>query len=114
MPGREKTAAPAAPVATSTVASNTLANQPGGNQSRRPSSARDEPTDHSQPGSVQRPTRTRHADQLSQHIVKKGDTLEAIARRYGVTIDSLRRANKLRNHLIHPAQILVIPATSVP
>lgn len=48
-------------------------------------------------------------DDAAQHVVRKGDTLGAIARRYGVSIDSLRRANKLRNHLIHPAQILVIP-----
>jgi membrane-bound lytic murein transglycosylase D len=45
-----------------------------------------------------------------QHVVRKGDTLDAIARRYGVSVDSLRKANKLRNHVIHPAQVLVIPA----
>ncbi len=44
-----------------------------------------------------------------QHVVRKGDTLDAIARRYGVSVDSLRKANNLRNHLIHPAQVLVIP-----
>jgi membrane-bound lytic murein transglycosylase D len=43
------------------------------------------------------------------HVVRKGDTLDAIARRYGVSVDSLRRANNLRNHVIHPAQVLVIP-----
>ncbi len=48
-------------------------------------------------------------DEASQHVVRKGDTLDAIARRYGVSIDSLRKANKLRNHVIHPAQVLVIP-----
>lgn len=48
-------------------------------------------------------------DDAAQHVVRKGDTLDAIARRYGVSIDSLRKANKLRNHLIHPAQVLVIP-----
>lgn len=47
----------------------------------------------------------------AQHVVRKGDTLDAIARRYGVSVESLRRANNLRNHLIHPAQILVIPGS---
>lgn len=51
---------------------------------------------------------TKAAD-TGQHVVRKGDTLDAIARRYGVSVDSLRKANKLRNHLIHPAQVLVIP-----
>ena len=50
------------------------------------------------------------AGEAPKHVVKKGDTLDRIARRYGVSIDSLRRANNLRGHLIHPAQVLLIPA----
>ena len=49
-------------------------------------------------------------EEAGKHVVQKGDTLDAIARRYGVSVENLRRANNLRNHLIHPAQILVIPA----
>lgn len=101
VPGREKAqAAPAqtpapTPTPASTVAANTGI-----------------PAKASPPEN--RPAAAAAATALSQHVVQKGDTLDAIARRYGVTIDSLRRANKLRNHLIHPAQILVIPATAVP
>ena len=43
------------------------------------------------------------------HIVRSGETLGAIARRYGVSVTSLKRANGLRGHLIYPRQRLTIP-----
>lgn len=44
------------------------------------------------------------------HVVGQGDTLFAIARRYGVTVDDLRRANNLgSSDVIVPGQRLVIP-----
>lgn len=44
------------------------------------------------------------------HVVSKGQTLDAIARRHHVTVDSLREANELRRgQHIHPGLSLVIP-----
>ena len=43
-----------------------------------------------------------------QHRVSRGDTLTDIARRYGVSIDYLRRVNGLRSDTIHYGQQLVI------
>jgi membrane-bound lytic murein transglycosylase D len=44
------------------------------------------------------------------YVVKKGDTLNKIAKRHGVTVASLRQANGLKNRaVIHPNQRLVIP-----
>jgi len=43
------------------------------------------------------------------HTVRRGDSLYAIARRYGSTVASIRRANGLRRNLIHPGQSLVVP-----
>ncbi|MEZ5659273.1 MAG: LysM peptidoglycan-binding domain-containing protein [Burkholderiaceae bacterium] len=43
-----------------------------------------------------------------QHRVSRGDTLTDIARRYGVSIDYLRRVNGLRTDTIHYGQQLVI------
>ncbi len=44
------------------------------------------------------------------HVVGQGDTLFAIARRYGVTVDDLRRTNNLGgSDIIVPGQRLVIP-----
>ncbi len=49
------------------------------------------------------------ADASVFHIVRRGDTLTRIARRYGATIDALRRANGLSSSLIHPGQSLRVP-----
>lgn len=43
------------------------------------------------------------------HTVRKGDSLYAIARRYGSTVASIRRANGLHRNLIRPGQSLVVP-----
>lgn len=44
------------------------------------------------------------------HRVQRGDTLSAIASKYGVSVASLRAANKIRGSLIHPGQDLLITA----
>ena len=48
-------------------------------------------------------------DAVTLHVVRRGDTLERIARLYGATIGALRRANGLSSSLIHPGQSLRIP-----
>ena len=49
--------------------------------------------------------------QGSRYIVRPGDTLWAIARRYGVTVEQIARQNGVRNpDLIYPGQQLQIPA----
>lgn len=49
------------------------------------------------------------ARRAGQHLVRTGDSLSAIARRYRVTIAALRRQNHLRNDNIRPGQRLTIP-----
>ncbi len=44
------------------------------------------------------------------HRVRKGDTLYAIARAYGVPLAELKRANGLSGNLIHLDQELLVPA----
>jgi LysM repeat protein len=49
------------------------------------------------------------------HIVRPGETLSAIARRYGVSVWVLARANSLANPgLIVPGQVIVIPGAGSP
>lgn len=49
----------------------------------------------------------------NQYVVKKGDTLYAIAKSYGVTVQQLMTANKLTNaNLIKIGQVLTIPTTT--
>ena len=47
------------------------------------------------------------------HVVRSGDTLSAIARRYRVSVKSLMDLNALRNDLLVPGQRLRIRATKV-
>ena len=47
------------------------------------------------------------------YVVKKGDTVYKIAKRYGTTMEAIIAANNLRNpSLIYPGQILLIPKTT--
>jgi LysM repeat protein len=46
------------------------------------------------------------------HRVKKGDTLSALALRYGVSVADLKRANSLKSDLIRIGQVLVVPGKS--
>ena len=43
------------------------------------------------------------------HTVKKGDTLGAIARKYGIPYKMILSFNKLKNSIIYPKQTLIIP-----
>ncbi len=47
------------------------------------------------------------------HVVRSGDSLHTIARRYGSSVDEIRQANGLRGSLIHPGQELVVPRYGV-
>lgn len=49
--------------------------------------------------------------QAHTYCVQRGDTLSGIARRFGVSVQSLASANRLRNpHRIYAGQALWIPA----
>ncbi len=46
------------------------------------------------------------------HIVDQGETLYRISKRYGVTVEDIMKANKLRNTTIYVGQRLIIPNVS--
>jgi peptidoglycan lytic transglycosylase D len=48
------------------------------------------------------------AGRLVTYKVKRGDTLETVAKRHGVTIPSLRVANGIRAAMIKPGQMLLV------
>ena len=58
-----------------------------------------------------RPTARRSAGRgvTTAHRVGRGDTLSEIAQRYGVSVASLRTANRLKRAEIRPGQVLKIP-----
>lgn len=43
------------------------------------------------------------------YIVKKGDYLGKIARKYNTSVKAIKRANKLKSDIIYPGQKLIIP-----
>ncbi|RMH62661.1 MAG: LysM peptidoglycan-binding domain-containing protein [Bacteroidetes bacterium] len=46
---------------------------------------------------------------VSEHRVRRGETLGGIARKYGVSVAELRRANDIRGSLIRVGQELIVP-----
>jgi lipoprotein-anchoring transpeptidase ErfK/SrfK len=46
--------------------------------------------------------------QGGSHVVRRGDSLSAIAQRYGTTVQALMSVNRLRSTVIYPGQRLVI------
>jgi len=52
--------------------------------------------------------------QWMHHVVKRGDNLHEIARRYGVTVPVVRTANNLRSNLLRSGQDLLIPISARP
>jgi membrane-bound lytic murein transglycosylase D len=44
-----------------------------------------------------------------RHRVRRGETLSTIARRHGVSVAAIQRANNLKGSVIHPGATLVIP-----
>ena len=47
---------------------------------------------------------------MRYHVVKRGDTLFSLSRRYGVTLYSIRRENGLDSYNIRVGQVLRMPA----
>ncbi|SHE88255.1 LysM peptidoglycan-binding domain-containing protein [Alkalibacter saccharofermentans] len=64
------------------------------------------------PGTGTAPQPTPQPGTQVRYTVKAGDTLSAIARRYGVTVTQLANANNITNvNLIRVGQVLIIPGT---
>jgi membrane-bound lytic murein transglycosylase D len=69
---------------------------------RRPAASRDDDDE--------RPAPARPSTRARRHTVAAGETLYGLSRRYGVTVDAIRRANDLEGDTVRPGQALVIPA----
>jgi LysM repeat protein len=75
-------------------------------ETRRRASAETNETPARRPAAEARPP----ARGRRTHTVAARETLFGIARRYGVTVDALRAANRLTGDALRPGQTLVIPA----
>ena len=52
--------------------------------------------------------------QYRHHEVRRGDTLHEIAKRYGVSVEAIRTANRLHSNLLRAGQDLLIPMSTRP
>src|SRR3972149_10972650 len=46
----------------------------------------------------------------NKHVVKKGDSISSIAKRYGVSQVELKRANNIKGNIIESGQLLRVPS----
>jgi LysM repeat protein len=46
---------------------------------------------------------------LGEYIVKKGDTLYSIAKKYNISVDTLKSLNNIGYDVIYPYQALIVP-----
>ena len=65
-------------------------------------------------GDVPAPALVTSYQQQSTHLIRRGDTLSSIARRYGTTVTALRQANRLRGSTIVAGRRLVVTTTVEP
>ncbi len=49
-----------------------------------------------------------------KYIVQKNDNLYSIANKFGITVEDLKRINKLSNNIINIGDILIIPTITYP
>lgn len=54
-------------------------------------------------------SKSKSTSSSSRYVVKKGDSLSAIASRMGSSVGAIQRANSISGTLIHPGQKLVVP-----
>jgi LysM repeat protein len=58
---------------------------------------------------TRRSTSARHAS-ARRYKVRNGDNLWSIARKHGISVQAIRRANKVASARLRPGQVLAIPA----
>ena len=64
-------------------------------------------------GPVAAPTAASRGEQVT-HVIRRGETLSSISRRYGTTVAAVQGWNGLRGSVIHPGQRLTIFSTDGP
>ena len=79
----------------------------GARDTRAPAQPRPQTPAATTGGQTQQPRRGTRS-----HVVQAGETLFGIARRYGVTVEAIRRANQMETDQVRTGQRIVIPPAS--
>lgn len=72
-----------------------------------------EPALQSQITQSQRTTPKSPTSNVRTHTVRKGETLSSIARKYGVPVESIKRANGLKSTALKLGRVLAIPSKNI-
>ena len=108
-----KSAAPAvaaAPASTAkTAKSNKAAEQPAAKKSKKQTQAAEKTTTASSSKKSSKKQQSAAA-QPSNHEIKSGESLSTIARKHGVTVDELKKANNLKGDNIRAGESLKVPS----
>lgn len=75
----------------------------------RSSQATASPKPQSKPVAAKPKPKPKPKPTVTRYVVKKGDTLSAIASRHNTSVSAIQRANGIKGTLIHPGKSLVIP-----
>lgn len=65
------------------------------------------PTTTTQP----QPTPSSPSEQLTEYVVKRGDSLWTIANQYNTTVNELKRLNNITSNLLQVGQVLLVPSS---
>ncbi|HOL49302.1 MAG TPA: LysM peptidoglycan-binding domain-containing protein, partial [bacterium] len=58
---------------------------------------------------IENPPPTKESAEKTYHIVKKGETLSSIAKKYGTTMKKIKEANNMKTDIVTTGQKLLIP-----
>lgn len=95
---------------TPTAANRTAASQPAASPTRNSTASSPPPPRKSTAKPTAKSTaKTAAKPRTTSHIVKRGDSLSSLSKRYGVSVQALKKANSLKSNMIRDGRKLVIP-----
>ena len=99
------------PVAHSGQSTPTAANRPATSPTKKSTASSTPPPPRKTTAKPTAKTTAKTAGKTrgTSHIVKRGDSLSSLSKRYGVSVQALKKANSLKSNMIRDGRKLVIP-----
>lgn len=112
-PAKSQTVAPSNNVAqTEPKKKNTTPQSDAGTAKKTSTKGETAKADAKNNSNTKKNTKKTESASSSSHSVKSGENLSVIARKYGTTVDELKKANNLKSDALRPGDNLKIPAKS--
>ena len=93
-----------------TAASQPAASQPAASPTKKSTASSPPPPRKTTAKTTAKSTaKTAAKPRTTSHIVKRGDSLSSLSKRYGVSVQALKKANSLKSNMIRDGRKLVIP-----